>query len=319
MSLRNIALFGANGQIGTSILKSLINCKKQNFNILAITPPDAPKPHGADREDIRVKAMDLLNTSRQEMVQTLSGIDAVVSALNGPVLEAQRTIQDAAADAGVKRFIPSEYGMHHIYRKPNDPKGYIHPLWDAKNRLNEYAMLHPAIKEGKMSYTMIGCGDFYDQDRENVWCPWTQKDVPEYNFHVIGDPDAKADYTNIGDFGQYLVACLCEPSKSENASLNFPSDHISHSEIAKLLEKYSGKPVKLDIIGEDKMHEVVADPEKAPKELQNKSSFPVDFWFLVKGTQGSGRFWRPRGQNHNQLFPEIEQTVSLRDGPFVWG
>ncbi|KAG9550289.1 NAD(P)-binding protein, partial [Aureobasidium melanogenum] len=309
MSLKNIALFGANGQIGNSILKALTNHKSQNFNILAITAPDSPQPSEASNDNVTIKEMDLLHTSRKEMAQELQGIDAVVSALNGPVLDAQIDIQDGAADAGVKRFIPSEYGMHHIYRKPNDPQGYIHPLWDAKNRLNERAILHPAIKDGRMSYTMIGCGDFYNQDREKVWCPWTQKDVDEYTLHVIGDPNAKADYTHISDFGHYVAACLSSPSVSENAHLNFPSDHISHREIADLLQEHSGKKVNLDIMGEDKMHEVLADPDSAPKHLQNKSSFPVDFWFLVKGMQGSERFWRPRGMNHNHMFPEIKPTT----------
>jgi hypothetical protein len=27
---------------------------------------------------------------------------------------------------------------------------------------------------------------------------------------------------------------------------------------------------------------------------------------LVKGTQGAGRFWRPLGQVHNHLFPDVE-------------
>jgi hypothetical protein len=56
----------------------------------------------------------------------------VISALNGPALETQGTIQDAAADAGVQRFYPSEYGFHQIYRKPDDPMGYIHPAWNMK-------------------------------------------------------------------------------------------------------------------------------------------------------------------------------------------
>jgi nucleoside-diphosphate-sugar epimerase len=310
MSLKNIALFGANGQIGSSILKALAECKTQDFNILAIIGPDSPSPPSASSKNVTIKKMDLLHTSREEMAKVLQGIDAVVSALNGPVMDAQVAIQDGAADAGVQRFIPSEYGMHHIYRKPNDPQGYMHPLWDAKNRLNERCILHPAIAAGKMSYTMIGCGDFYNQDRENVWCPWTQMDVEEYTLHVIGDPDAKADYTHIEDFGKYVTACLASPEKSENKHLNFPSDHISHTEIKQLLEKYSGKKVTMDVMGEEKMHEVLADPESAPKELQNQSSFPVDFWFLVKGMQGTGRFWRPRGMNHNDLFPEIEPTVS---------
>ena len=43
--------------------------------------------------------------------------DADVSALSGPTLEAQATIQDAIADTGVNRFYPSESGFHQIHRK----------------------------------------------------------------------------------------------------------------------------------------------------------------------------------------------------------
>jgi hypothetical protein len=48
----------------------------------------------------------------------LKGVDAVVSALNGPALGAQATIQNAADDAGVQRF-------YHIYRKLDDLMGYV--------------------------------------------------------------------------------------------------------------------------------------------------------------------------------------------------
>lgn len=126
---------------------------------------------------------------------------------------------------------------------------------------------------------------------------------------MIGDPDAKADFTHLDDLGRYLVATLCEPEKSENKYLNFTSDHISPREIASLLEKASGKPVDLDIYPLEKLHEVLADAATAPKKLQGKSSFPVDFWFLVKSMQGTGQFYRPRDQNHNDLFPSIEKTV----------
>lgn len=182
-------------------------------------------------------------------------------------------------------------------------------MWNIKDICNEQALRHPAVNSGKMTYTLIGCGDFYNQDREKVWCPWTQKDVDSYTFHIIGDPDAKADFTHLDDFAAYLVATLCEPGKSENATLNFPSDHISHNEIAALLQRYSGRSVKKDLISHGEMHRIVADPSQAPRELQGASSFPVDFWFLVKGIQGEGRFWRPKGQTHNHLFPEVQRTT----------
>lgn len=127
MSFKSIALFGANGQIGTCILRALLE-SKQNFNIVAIVPPKSPSPEEAKDEKVSVKELDIINASRQDVAHILKSIDVVVSALNGPALEAQKTIQDAAADAGIRRFYPSEYGFHHIYRKPGDDWGYIHPV-----------------------------------------------------------------------------------------------------------------------------------------------------------------------------------------------
>jgi hypothetical protein len=81
---------------------------------------------------VEVKTFDAKEVTRENIAQDLQGVDVVVSALNGSALKTQAIIQDAAADAGVKRFYPSEFGFHHIYRKPNDPMGYIHPAWNLK-------------------------------------------------------------------------------------------------------------------------------------------------------------------------------------------
>jgi len=157
-----------------------------------------------------------------------------------------------------------------------------------------------------MSYTLIGCGDFYNQKREKTWCPWTQTEVDSYDFHIVKDADAKADFTHLRDLGDFLVETLCSPEVSENATLNVVSDHISYNEIAALLVKHSGKPVEKRIISEEDMHGYVANPSMIPNILSAESSFPADFWLQVKGIQGQGRFWRPRGQVHNDLFGDFK-------------
>lgn len=174
--------------------------------------------------------------------------------------------------------------------------------------------MHPAIFSGKMSYTLIGCGDYYNQDREPIWCPWTQSPNSvkndTYIIHAIGDPDAKADFTHLADFARFLVATLCRPDKSENRRLNVVSDSISHNEIANLLEKYTGKKVDLQKYSFEDQKKILDDPKSAPKGLRDKSteegegqsSFPVEFWFLVKGMQGAGRFRWPVGLRHEQEF-----------------
>jgi hypothetical protein len=178
--------------------------------------------------------------------------------------------------------------------------------------MNEQAIIHPAIRSGHMSFTMIGCGDFYDQDREKVWCPWTQSpsNIPHYTLHVIGDPNAEADYTHLDDFAHFLVATLLEPDKSHNAFLNIVSDTISHTAIKSLLESYSGKEVKFDVRPIEALHAVwEGGPDSVQEEELKDSAFPVDFWFLVKGMQGSGKFVRPKSQIHNGVFPDVGRTT----------
>ncbi|RKU40576.1 hypothetical protein DL546_002022 [Coniochaeta pulveracea] len=312
MTFHKVALFGADGQIGLCILNAFL--KSGKYDVTPFVMPDHSLPQGESYQSLKPVALDLSKTSRSEIADHLKGHDVVVSALNGPGIASQFTIQDAAADAGVRRFIPSEFGMHHIYRKSNDPAGYVHPAWDAKNRFNERAVLHPAIESGKMEYTMIGCGDFYNQDREKVWCPWMQTDPPNGEFVIthVGDEHARADFTNLDDFAAYLVATLDKPETSANKKLNFPSDTISHAQIAELLEKYSGKKVRLKEISEEQMHKIIADPKTAPKEIAEGSAFPVEFWMMVKGTQGQDRFRRPKSECHNDLYPEVEKTTLER-------
>ena len=250
--LHNIALFGANGQIGTRILQALLDHSK-GFTVTAFVQPGARLEQVGERRYVTIKEIDLQKTDRDDLAQVLQGHDAVVSALNGPALATQPLIQDAAADANVQRFYPSEYGMHHLYRRAGDEWAYMHPMWDMKNRANKQCLLHPAILEGKMSYTMIGCGDFYNQEREKVWCPWTQTDVKEYTLHAVISADAKADCTHLDDFAAFLVATLAEPTKSRNAHLNFVSDTVSTSQIATLLSRHSGKKAHVEVLSEEEM------------------------------------------------------------------
>ncbi|RMZ04927.1 hypothetical protein D0862_05140 [Hortaea werneckii] len=311
MELNKIAVFGADGQLGQVITKALLECPDKTFDVLAIKAPLTPDLDVPESDHYESRTVNLLNITQDKLKDQLKGVDAVVCALNGKALESQPLIQDAAADVGVKRFYPSEYGFHAVYRKPGDEWGYVHPIWDMKNRLLESAVHHDAIQDGDMSYTVIGCGDFYDQEDEPIWCPWTQE-YPErniYTLHVVGSPEAKAQYTHKDDFARFLVATLCEPEKSENATLNFVSDEVSHRQIAQMLEKLTGRQAKIEIRSESDVHNIVKDPSKAPEKLRENSALPVDFCFIVKAAQSQSRFRRPKGEIHNHLFPHVKPTT----------
>ncbi|KAL4864584.1 hypothetical protein BDV12DRAFT_201012 [Aspergillus spectabilis] len=143
-----------------------------------------------------------------------------------------------------------------------------------------------AIAAGRMTCTLIGCGDSYKQDREAAWCPWTQRDVPVYNLHILGDANARVDFTHITDLAAFLVATIENPSVSENETLNIVSDYISYNELASLLERYSGKKAEKIVYPIEAMHRTWKNLQDIPEAVRGKSTFPGDFWMLVKGMQG---------------------------------
>ncbi|RAH76694.1 hypothetical protein BO86DRAFT_443031 [Aspergillus japonicus CBS 114.51] len=295
LSIRTIALFGANGQVGKAALEALMRCKDPPIHILAF------------RVDLNIVACNNLATILAD-----GKADVVISALGGQIINEQGLVQDAAAQAGVKRFYPSEFGMHQVVWLPDEP-AYVHPIWDVKLRCFEEAIRHPAIKSGSMNYTVIGCSDSYDAAKEPLFCPWLEIDTNlthnGYTIHCVGDPEAKMDYSTFNDTGNFLVATLRRPELSENRCLGFRSDQLSFAEVGDVLQKYSGRPVRLEVILVDQVKDILKNPSSAPVEWCRKSTFPTDFFLTIRCAQGQGVFWRPPGFLHHHLFPEVQPVT----------
>lgn len=331
-SFKTIALFGANGQVGKAVFNALIKCHEPRFHVVAFTSPNSSF-NLLDYGDVNVSVerVDLNHITSDDLAAVLSKskVDVAISALGGTIIARQGLIQDAAAKAGVKRFYPSEFGMHSVVWLPGE-QAYIHPVrihpqlecdlkpnhaqtWATKIKNYEDAIRHPAIKSGQMSYTVIGCADCFDATGEPLFCPWLDQDSSVtgngYTIHVVGNPDAKMDYSSLTDVANYLVASLRHPKRSENKYLGFRSDHLSFQEVADLLRRHSRRPVKLDVISVEQMQGILKDASSAPEKWRGRSTFPVDFFVILRYVQGQGCFWRPPGLLHNELFPEVKPVT----------
>lgn len=89
------------------------------------------------------------------LVKALKGQDAVVSAIAGAALLEQIKIVDAAIEAGVKRFIPSEYGTD----TDNKHSHTRVPLFVLKYQVAE----HLKKNQDKIEWTVFATGPFIDQ------------------------------------------------------------------------------------------------------------------------------------------------------------
>ncbi|KAL4939100.1 hypothetical protein BDV06DRAFT_231266 [Aspergillus oleicola] len=206
--MTKIALFGSPGQFGQAILLAVI--RQTSDSVVQVIPPDSE-----EEKVLYTISLNSFNSSVDDLALVLEDVEIVVNALNGKTLEAQRKIQDAADKAGT---------------------------WNTKSNVNRDALHHPAISSGRKPNTLTG--DFYNQDREGAWCPWTQLDVPSYKLHILGDSSAKVDFTHTDDLASYVAETIQNLGVSGNKCLNVVNDTINYDETAEVLERYFGKKVE---------------------------------------------------------------------------
>jgi NAD(P)-dependent dehydrogenase (short-subunit alcohol dehydrogenase family) len=114
--LKNIAVVGASGNVGSYITSALL--AKNHFNVTAITRTDskATFPPGVGIERIDYDSPDTI-------VKALTGQDALVITMSVFAREAQEKLIRGAAQAGVPWVLPNEFGMYNTEEAQNETIG----------------------------------------------------------------------------------------------------------------------------------------------------------------------------------------------------
>jgi hypothetical protein len=94
----------ASGNLGPAILKGLLDTGAFNVTVLSRKESTATFPP-------QVKAIKT-DYSDAHLAEVFAGQDAVISNINAGQMDVQRRTIDAAARAGVKRYLPSEFGAN---------------------------------------------------------------------------------------------------------------------------------------------------------------------------------------------------------------
>ena len=111
MTQPTIALAGAVGDLGTRIARALID---RGAAVRALVRPDVSAEERSRLEALGLELAEADPHDRDALAATLAGAACVVSALNGlreVIVDRQTVLLDAAVQAGVPRFIPSDYSL----------------------------------------------------------------------------------------------------------------------------------------------------------------------------------------------------------------
>lgn len=151
--LQNAIIVGATGNLGPHLVSIFDTDPQFNVSILSRTSSDCSQfpPH------IPVHRVEDYNTSESKLVEILTGQDVIISVIAAQALLHQKAIIDAALKAGVKHFVPSEYG--HDTRN-EQARRLLPPFFVAhKRQIVEYLQSKEA--EG-LKWTAIVTGPFFE-------------------------------------------------------------------------------------------------------------------------------------------------------------
>ncbi|KAM0211965.1 hypothetical protein ACHAQI_005119 [Fusarium lateritium] len=145
--IKNVALAGASGSLGSQILQALIKAGRFNVTILARKAGNNV-PSGT-----AVKVVDYESAS--DWVAALKGQDALVDATSVPDPSLAIRLMDAAVSAGVYRIVPAEFSSD-----PTNAKGRSLPPFQGKVKILEYAQ--KLADTGVITWTAISNHAFLD-------------------------------------------------------------------------------------------------------------------------------------------------------------
>ncbi|KAH6988378.1 hypothetical protein EDB80DRAFT_654461 [Ilyonectria destructans] len=141
-SVKNVALAGATGMLGSHILAAF--CQNERYNLTALVRDKSSMPFFP----AQVMVIQVDYESHESLVSALQGQDVLVSVLGKSALHCQGRLVDAAIVANVQRFIPAEFGAN-----LKNPKTRSFPTYASKVCLEDQLMRN--CKLSNLSYTLI--------------------------------------------------------------------------------------------------------------------------------------------------------------------
>ena len=173
---------------------------------------------GAYASNINVFEVDF--NSVESLTTALKGVDAVVSTVGGAAVDNQTVLIDAAIAAGVKRFIPSEFG-----NVTTNPKVEKFPVYSSVFKIRNYLQENAAA--GKLSWTVLACGAFLDL----VLNTPTLLDFQNHTVTILDEGDNRISSTSLPAVGKAIAAILQNFDATENRVMHVSEAILTQNQL----------------------------------------------------------------------------------------
>ncbi|EGU73298.1 hypothetical protein FOPG_18697 [Fusarium oxysporum f. sp. conglutinans race 2 54008] len=224
-AIKNVAVAGASGNIGEPVVEALLAA---GFHVTALAreSSSATFPPGVDVKRVDYDSVESLKSALQDQ-------DAVVSTITPTLLSKQVQIIDAAIAAGVRRFIPSEYGINTRTVDHDGLKAMVGPKIQTVDYLIEKSKGTPSL-----SWTGLATGLFLDWGLARGFIGFDQTTK---SARIIDSGNERFFTANVPFIGKAVAAILTHPEETANKYLTIASFTTTQNEILKLIERETGE------------------------------------------------------------------------------
>jgi nucleoside-diphosphate-sugar epimerase len=239
MAIRNVTLVGANGRLGRTILDALLSEPSFNVTVLARSSSKSVFPDGVTAKRVSD------DFTQEELVPALQGQDAVITAVSGINSEVQIKVADAALQAGVKRFIPADFGS---FDSSTPLSLKVMPQYVAKGNVRRHLEELSKSSGGSFSWTALVCGHFFDYLEAGL----LQVFPARHYARIFDGGEIKWSATTLDTVAKATVAVLLKAEETKNRRLFIESFLITQNQLLAVLEKVTERKWEAEQVESEK-------------------------------------------------------------------
>jgi len=223
-----IVVAGGTGNLGERIINALLEGGAEVRAVIR-TNTDLEKVNKLEKLGAIVFKVNMLNV--EEVSKACKGASCVVSALNGlrdVIIDTQKVLLDAALEAGVPRFIPSDYSLDFTKFSYGENRNF-----DWRREFHEY------LDRTSISATTIFTGAFTELLTGQMPLILFKQKLVLY----WGNADHRMCFTTITDTATFTANAALDPSTPR--FLIIAGDQLSPRELQTVVTEVSGKKFRL--------------------------------------------------------------------------
>jgi nucleoside-diphosphate-sugar epimerase len=259
----NTLVIGA-GELGLAVISGLLEQNRESarsISVLLRPPADKTRDEVARRLEergLRIVHGDLATETMDGLAAMFAGFDTVICCtgfVGGP--GTQRKITTAILQAGVKRYVPWQFGVDYDVVG----RGSGQPVFDEQSDVRDMLRGQSAT-----DWIIVSTGMFTSFLFEPAF---GLVDLDRGKVHALGSWDNRLTVTTSEDIGRLTAAILAHEPRVRNEVVYLAGDTFSYTQLADMVERHLGRDVERVLWDMDRLRsEVAANPDDGMRKYR---------------------------------------------------